>query len=601
VLPRVRSPPPSCGHGYGRLTGVSDSRKQLEDFEVELDRAVEDLAIARLPARSILVAAHLLLDALANGQRVPEIGAGDPGKAEAFAGRVFALEAVVRRASHELGADVQDNMDAFADIDPQLDQFKLLVAYGHFSEVMPEVRRGHYDVHGDRAQGFRLDHASPEFARYETRDTLLGHLVQPTSPARPALHTLSFDPLATCAPDLSSVRTIAQQTLATLHEHYLHELHERQLLPTDSYADIFGATRDEWRRFRAALWAFADFAYGIGQALFAQYHRREIEAPRLWEAMEWLSICWRADALVAHISDVARLDRRIVEQLLRPFTLDLRTGCEAGVAGDGYFPPVVRIEDAIITSPEFLRFFSLERNVLYVMNRRQPDVFSTVVADRLEPQLLAEARAIFTSIGDFEVVTNRSWTVEGKRGEVDLLLFSPSQNAAAHVQAKAPLAPQGARMIRRVEARAEEGLSQLRRLRELPDPARDAVLSQILGRRVHDVSISDVLLSRSHFGTARFWAKAKDVACINLGLLQMLVNEAREATGGLVLKDLPVRARTMLDDFVREAGTAWEHETIDLVQTTVEVPMLQYDRGVSARWQTSALEYDRDHRRHGDP
>ena len=179
------------------------------------------------------------------------------------------------------------------------------------------------------------------------------------------------------------------------------------------------------------------------------------------------------------------------------------------------------------------------------------------------------------------------WTIEGKRGEVDLLLFSPSQNAAAHLQAKAPLAPQGARMTRRVETRAEEGLS-LQRLRGLSDSARDAVLSELLGRRVQGVCVSDVLLSRSHFGTARFWAKAQDVACLNLGLLQLLVDEAREVAGELSLRDLPVRAGTMLDDFLREAAPSWQHETINLGESSVDVPMLQYDRSVSARWRVRA-------------
>jgi hypothetical protein len=528
-----------------------------------------------------------MLDGLANGQRAPDITPGDMAKAEALAGRLFALEPTLRQMSLELGADLRDNLNAYVQADPDGSELRLLVGYGHFSEVMPEVHRGYYEVGGDASSGFRLEHSTQDFAAFEARDILLGYLVQPTMPPRPSLHMLPFDTMAQHSPDLSPLGDLPLQVLRSLREYYVLALREPQLIPSDAYPQVFGVRRGEWMRFRAGLWALGDFAYGIATALYAQYHTRQIDEERLWEALEWLSLCWREPGIVDHVSSAADLEAATVAHLLEPFVLDLRDGQTSGVAGDGYFPPLVRLDTALVTSPEFLRFFSLERNVLYVLNKSNQKAFDETASDHLEPQLLSQAISLLYELGDLELVVGRNWAHGKHQGEVDLLLFSPSQNAVLHIQAKAALAPQGARMTRNVEDRAKEGIEQARRLSGLDPEARDAVLSQLLERGVAGVTIADALLVRSHLGTGRAWSDVHTGAVLNLGLLKLLTDEARSA-GTLVLADVPRRARQLLDDLVAESAASWESQTLELGETSIELPMLQYDRQVVAAWHARA-------------
>jgi hypothetical protein len=94
--------------------------------------------------------------------------------------------------------------------------------------------------------------------------------------------------------------------------------------------------------------------------------------------------------------------------------------------------------------PEFLRLFLLERNILFDLNRRDEKLFGAVVAQHLEPLLLEEVRGQFDAFPDLEIRHNCNWTSGQVKGEMDMLVYSRSENTAAHVQAKAALPPQGA-------------------------------------------------------------------------------------------------------------------------------------------------------------
>ena len=99
-----------------------------------------------------------------------------------------------------------------------------------------------------------------------------------------------------------------------------------------------------------------------------------------------------------------------------------------------------------------------------------------------------------------------TWSAAGARGEFDLLVYDPRDNSVCHIQAKAPVPPQGARMVARLEGRVLEGLDQLRRFRELPESERTRIVTNAVGSAVTDPQlIHDVVMTRTSFGTAAVW------------------------------------------------------------------------------------------------
>lgn len=565
---------------------VVTPKEDLIQLEAELDAAVESSPLIQLPARTTLIATHHVLDGLANGNRV-ERTPGDPGAAESYGGRLFALAPVLERANTELGANVGDNMNAYAEKDPDGSALRFLVGYGHFCEVMPEVHRDLYTVSGDREGGFRLEHRTAELGEYEARDTMLWSLGATTAPVPPPLHSMRFDQLARTAPVLDPVQTA--QIVRRLVAYYDRALQEPPLVPNVVFEEITGAGRAEFNRVRAACWAFADFAFGIAQALYALYMAGEKSEVELWEAHEWLSVCWTYTEFRRWLAEASDLPEGTVSQVLKPFILDLDHKDEivfARVLRDGYLPPIALISRAAVTSPESLRLFLLERNVLFDLNRRDEERFGAVVAEHLEPMLLNELRAEFAAFPDLQVGLNCKWKSRSTQGEMDMLVYSRSENTAAHVQAKAALPPQGARMIRQVESRALEGLEQLQRFRELDDAEQSRILTAALGEEIKDAEVVDVLVSRSSFGTARLWIRAEGVALLNPALLRLVAAERKTAARSLSMRDLGGEAAQTLDRFVAEAKTRWENETMVVGKFTIELPMLRFDRDVVREWQT---------------
>ena len=143
-------------------------------------------------------------------------------------------------------------------------------------------------------------------------------------------------------------------------------------------------------------------------------------------------------------------------------------------------------------------------------------------------------------------------------------------------------------MVRQVESRASEGLEQLERLRALEEAERSRVLSAAIGAEVQGVELVDVLVSRSSFGTARLWSRASGVALLNPALLRLLAAEAKAASASLSLRHLDTHATELLDRFMGEANTRWEHETMMVGQFDIELPMLRFERDVVRNWQNRA-------------
>jgi hypothetical protein len=489
---------------------------------------------------------------------------------------------LVQMEVEPFGADASDCLEGYHEVDRDASQLRFLLNFGHFSEVMPEVHRDYYAVSGDREIGFTLQHASPQVAADEARDILLTEFGGPfgfNAPAPAIDHR--FDELALTAP------TFGPDLLA-LHDQ-LYGFYERALvepaLVTDAgMIEAVGVTNEEFVRFRAAVYAVGDICRGLARALW-----RRVKAGNAGEAvekelLEWVSVNWRADFLVSVLARLSALETPRVERLLEIYTLDLRPESRRTAhAGDGFMPPFVRLADSFIFNGDLIRLFMLARNVLFVLNRLDRNRFDEFVSHEMEPQLIAQADSILARLPGVEVVRNYDWG----DGEIDLLAFSSTENIALHIQVKAAIPPQGARMVQAIESRAREGLEQLARFRNLEAATQDKILSDALGRDVEDVAVIDVLLSRTSFGTSALWRDAGGVALVNLLLLSEVVAGADTRAP---LADFGCRATRRLDQIISYADPKWVEREIDLDLAKIRLPILEYELEELARTRAEAWQ-----------
>jgi hypothetical protein len=439
--------------------------------------------------------------------------------------------------------------------------------------VMPEVHRNYFSVTGDAASGFTLEHRTPEFGEHEALDIMLNELALASS-VNPAadLERDRFDELASLAPnaDLNAIIEVLQSFV----KHHRAFLKESAVLTEEGYRAALGVGRQEFERFRVALFAIADWCKGMASAL-ARRLRREGHSDAVWqELLEWISVHWKQEFLVGLVSSMAGLSPTVTERLLGFLTVDFRPGRSlAKNAGDGFLPPLARFADSYLFNPDLLKLFLPARNLLFALNRVDRKRFDEMVSEHLEPQLIADAVTLFQRFKDLVVVRNHSW----KGGELDLLVYSPAENAALHVQGKAVIAPQGARMVQAVESRIQEGIEQLRRFRALEQQEIDEIVSQAVKAEVHGVRVTDALLSRSCFGTTHIWSQLKEIVPLNLELLASVARQGLDQGKPLSLRELGTQVWQEIHRLAQFARPAWSMEELPAGRTTIRLPMLEFD------------------------
>jgi hypothetical protein len=277
--------------------------------------------------------------------------------------------------------------------------------------------------------------------------------------------------------------------------------------------------------------------------------------------------------IVKYVAALAGIDKSAVSAVISAFSNRINDA-DFGGAGDGYLPPFIEVDSTLLFNPYPVRLMLHERNLLYVLNKRNREKFDQVASPALEPQLLLEAEAILQKLPGVLTAKNVVWR-EGKlEGEVDLLVFEPACRAGIQIQAKAALPPQGARMTYQIENHTRKAVSQLSLFQGLPTAVRDRISSGAFGTDVSVSAWTSVALSRSGFGAAGGWKALKDVLPMNIQLLtrtvQRLIN-----TPGATLERFEETARTIWADFCKKCIIGWDTEEINILGTALQLPLLK--------------------------
>lgn len=538
----------------------------LKKHEKEFDERVNSLSALTLPLRSVLSALFLVIDNRFHGARAGRVPLR---QVEAGFAAVSRLSYIVKQLARcPLLPDGESAEDALSVIrDAEIHELKTLMLYAHFSELMPEVHRGYYEVTLDRDGVVLLRHPA-DFAAWEVRDTVMTEAASGFFDGPRTLSPGFFDERAAEA-KLNLSAMVAG--LKAIYDHYRQAAVEVPILSEKGFHAAVGCGPDEFDRFRAAWTALAEYCLGMAGAharlLQAGANRGERSASEL---LEWIAVYLKKNFVDGTLIAIAQLSPGVYDGLLDVF------GCRFPAiprhAGDGFFPPIVRFPDAHLFNPDTVRSMLAARNIAYAVNRSDPAKFSKTVSADLEPSLIAAAMKAFEKIPGVEIVTNFEW----KRGEIDVLLYRATENAAVHIQAKGALPAQGARMVQAVETRIIEGLDQLQRLREADPEERDSVVSAALKRDVHGVSIREALLCRAGMGTAKTWRRMGGVAPLNPPLLNAVAARyAREPS--LKLTEFADVAAATLDGLVSVAFEGWEYAVLEFADLRVSIPLMRLD------------------------
>lgn len=543
---------------------MTKNNKQLVAFEQDFDRAVTSLRLFSLPLRTVLTGLWGLTDGLLHTRNFgSEPATARPHAGAALASRFSYLTPSLLRCPLEpLCADaldaqwpLQEDVSLFAEI-------TLVMQYGHFCELMPEFHRGYYTATGDSNAGFVLRHSDDKVAEFECRDVILSELALPfgirTQPIPKMIVARMVDRFdIQLFVDVVKARYVEVGSLVV----------EAPVLTDAGYQAAVGVTAQEFGAYRAACFAVADCCLALANEYAARLEIEKSDSGLWREFLEWRNVCLKANFVLALIEVMSGLSQKQVDQITRLFAVGSSDG-RLNASADGFFPPFWWLsEEVLMFNPDILMLMLSSRNIPFALNRIDPETFNDKVSTHLEPALIAE---VLRELRGFEI--NVAEGAEWEHGEFDLLLFERQTNTAVHLQAKAAIPAQGARMVRAVETRSREGLKQLEVFRKLPGKERDGVLAKILETELKNVDVVDVLLTRSGIGSWKVWQDLGTVIPANVALIM-----AAKRRSPASLRELVLSLPDVLDQITLAASAGWVPTRTQFMDVQFEIPLLNLE------------------------
>lgn len=563
---------------------ASSSKKSLLDFERFLDHQIPNLALLSLPLRGVLTFLYGQIDCLFNGNRLEDEPQRRPLVGQCLASRLsYLIPFILKCPTEPSQGSSFDALSGMHSAEIQ-EEFKLFMSYGHLCELMPEVHRNYYEVSGTD-EHFYLSHRNELFCQSYVKDMILTELARPFLSIREWNDEIVFDSQVekfraaqrpVYDPQLMNV------ILAKYYVHHLTYTFEHPIISNEGFMAAVGTTFEEFCGFRAAWNSIADYCLGMAAALCRMIRKFPNEGRMLeGEFHAWIAAMLKETFLREFITTMSSLTNEKFDALLTIFSIGPDES-EAVQAGDGFFPPILRLNGFYLFNPNVLQHMLISRNIPYALNKLDREHFENFVSEHMEPQLIAVASNIFERLEGVQIVKNYDWS----GGEIDLLVYRSSENVSLHVQAKATIPPDGARMTAALEKRSKEGLKQLQAFRTLSAQKIDEIVSNAVNRPVKDVQIVDVLLGWAGFGTNEVWTMMSNVAPMNVVLLSNLV----DSLPNLSLLSFREQVYELINTLCDEVSPQWERTKIEIGDTIIEVPLLDFNAENLTRFKIHLLQ-----------
>jgi len=555
---------------------TTDRNSQLFDFEREADARIATIALAGVPVRAVWAHYHFMIFYFLHFE-----GARDAAARRSAETMTYRLSYILPWIAGRTGD--RSNMAAaqadalFRASDPGAKGASALDAYAHFSEVLPDVRRGRV-VAKRIKNGFSLSHPSPQAARAEATDIIVSGLAIPHIANRTPTH------FSTVIKALAAVNPI--DWTAVVHEaagriaKYKANLREDPVISDAAMVEVFGFSGPRFREIQTAVFALAEVCQELA---LIHYMNNADEAGDPSEAtMDLVSISWLETEFVDRIAQLAGGDSREVREFIDNFTFDPSTPKKLR-GGEGYTPPFARVGTQICWSPDLVLRFLQPRNALQDMMKLNKKKFDNLVSHTLEPTLVEAVVAELEQFSSLKVAVSTEYEL----GEIDLIILEPSSGDVVIVEVKGPIPPQGSRATERLTDRIREGLDQLRRFQGLSEAHRLKIVAAGTGVKLAHARFHYLIMARACLGAIEVWQSGTPAIPATLPLVRLAL-AALAKRGGNVAAELGSELEHQTAMLLRESRWSWSSGKMPLFGRMLYTPQLRYDEAIVDRWRRSA-------------
>jgi hypothetical protein len=238
-----------------------------------------------------------------------------------------------------------------------------------------------------------------------------------------------------------------------------------------------------------------------------------------------------------------------------------------------FLPPFWDLGDCFYFCPGAAFMSMSVRNLLITVQNHPPFSekyhFHEQISDLFEPMLLERAKHHFETNG-YAVVLEKK--IPGT--DIDLLAYCAKSNTLLTVQAKATLYPEGARMVRNLDGRINEGIEQLGKFDRLSQKERIRIINDCFpGAGEKEPQHMRGILTNSSFGTYKSWEQMerKEIIPINCNILRHVLPQCADLT------ELPKQTKNYIDSCLALVNFEIKDKTFEIGDQKILQKNLDFD------------------------
>ena len=546
-------------------------KDKMIEIEAELDEKIKHLRIWELPFQTTLSWLLLSIDSVGKSK-----GADT---AIDYCSRLSYIYKIVKQNAAK--AQLNSTTNSILSFDPKyIPDINFLIAYAHFSLLMPQIRKDVMKAVSSDGKTIHLDYVSQATENAEVLDRLYSYISLQAMVSYPKEEALK-DYLVKKATTIDLTLNGADAWwVKDMYEFFRQCLITVEVLPTKVLEEVLGFSFEDYLSFKATIRAFGEYYYNLGDAYFtlsqAEKDNPERADKLMSEYFENLVNCFDFKFTGFYVQ-ISGLSKEKVLKLMSYYlsAYSNKTGenfVERSFCGEGFYPPFTLFERHLISSPHAARYMLTINNILYSVNKKDTKTFEQKLSGHLEPTLINQLTYIFRSLPGMDIRKN----VNYPGSEIDLLIFSALENICLVVQIKATIAPDSSRTVERVQDRALEGVQQIKHFRGLNNDEKQEIINKSFGIKQTNTHFIDLLVLRSCAGTELIWKHNDDIKITNYTILAWLISE-KIKNNDFTLAGFDKSIKNYQDELIRLSNSSKVFETLAIDGYSIKFPNINSD------------------------
>lgn len=546
-------------------------KERIIEIENNLDKRVTELSIYKESFQSIY--SVLLFTAESIDFK------GNIDTAMDYLGRISLIYPIIKKYAQNSETETTTQSILKTGSVEHLEDINFLIAYAHFSMLMPQIHRGTLEVKSVKENKIKIDFPNESVKQSELIDKLYSTLSLPITFSYKEEEKIKAHTDLKAKNRDYSITDKDFHLIKELYDYHIKVSINIEVLTDKLIESKLGFSNVEFRSFIAALKSFSEYFIFLSRSYKEQINDKnsyEDNDKLMSEYMEWSVCCLNYKTLGWFIAISGIVQDKF--DLILSYFIDIysnNTGVDFksnSFTGEGYQPPITIIDESILFSPHALRYLLSFNNILYSINKNNKELFNNEISENLEPVLIKQLKYLFFQFDKLELKEN----VNYPGSEIDLLALSKEERICLSIQVKTTIAPDSSRTVARVEGRMNEAYKQIEKFEKLTSKEQLKLINDTFQSELDEIKIINLIIVRSSAGSDKGWEINKIYRILNYSMLARILCNKLE-TGDIKFSNFNEEILEKQKELIDDSNWGVDYETLKIGEFEIEFPNIHSD------------------------